>query len=76
MTEQEFREMMECNEPDLEIRGKYYSITCSCAPDYKYYAMEIGASEDDFLEFESLDDLLEHWVIQGTPLRELLDEIE
>ncbi len=73
MTANEFRESLICNEPDISYQGKNYSI---CHPEERYYIF----SEDDLavndLVFESADDLLDHWILGGKPLREIIPEID
>ena len=62
MTVKQFKEIMEYNEPDFGYRGEEYSI---CWPNGVYY---VTAS--------SVDEMLDHWLIQGKPLREILPEID
>ena len=72
MTVDAFKEMMVYNEPDFEYNGQGYSI---CCPNGKYYVTASDSPGDIDLEFDSLDDLLDRWVIQGRPLRAILPEV-
>ena len=71
MTVEEFMEMMMCNEPDFSYNGQEYSI---CSPNGKYYVLTSDSSHDADLEFDTLDDLLKNWMIQGHPLLEILSD--
>ena len=73
MTVDLFKEIMSCNEPDFGYNGQEYSI---CWPDGKYYVTASDSPDDVNLEFNSLDDLLDHWIIQGKPLRQILPYID
>lgn len=73
MTVDAFKEMMMCNEPDFRYNGQEYSI---CWPGGRYYVTASDSPNDVDLEFSTLDDLLEHWMIQGRPLREILPYID
>ena len=68
---EEFKEMMCCNEPEFMYNGEKYSI---CNPDGNYYVLASDSPGDEDLVFETLDDLLENWIIQGKPLKEILPE--
>ena len=73
MTIKEFKNMMVCNEPEFFYRGEFYSI---CSPDGRFY---VTASDDpaaETLEFDSLDELLDKWMIQGRRLKDILSEID
>lgn len=72
MTVNEFKEMMLCNEPDFEYNGQVYSI---CCPDGKYCVTASDSPSDIDLEFDTLDDLLDNWMIQGQPMRSILADI-
>ena len=72
MTVDEFREMMLCNEPDFSYNGQAYSI---CCPDGKYYVTASDSPGDIDLEFDTLDDLLDNWMIQGKTMRSILPDI-
>lgn len=73
MTVESFKEMMMCNEPEFSYHGQEYSI---CCPNGKYYVTASDSPGDIELEFSTLDELLERWVIQGRPLKELLSDID
>lgn len=73
MTVDQFKELMACNEPDFNYKGQHYSI---CWPDGKYHVTASDSPGDSDLVFDSLDDLLDHWIIQGAPLREILADIK
>ena len=73
MTVERFKEIMACNEPDFAYNGQEYSI---CSPNGKYYVTASDSPDDLDLEFGTLDDLLDLWIIQGKPLREVLPNIE
>lgn len=72
MTVEVFKEMMLCNEPSFEYNGEEYSI---CWPNEKYYVTASDSPDDLNLEFKSIDDLLDNWIIQGKTLRDILPEI-
>lgn len=69
----EFKDLLGYNEPSFGYKGKEYSI---CSPDGKYYVWSEGNESDTELEFETVDDMLNGWVIQGKTLREALPDIE
>lgn len=73
MTVDAFKELMVCNEPDFTYKGEAYSISW---PDGRYYVSASDSPADTDLVFASLDDLLNNWMIQGKPLRDILPEIE
>lgn len=73
MTEMKFREIMICNEPEFDYMGEHYSI---CSPDGKYYVTSSDRQEDIDLEFDTLDSLMDDWIIQGKSLRDILPFIE
>lgn len=73
MKESAFKEMLQYNEPTFGYAGYDYSI---CSPDGKYYVWAEDNPEDADLSFDSADDLLDNWVIQGKPLRLILPDIE
>lgn len=73
MTVDEFRELMRCNEPDFRYHGQEYSV---CSPNGKYYVTASDSPDDSDLEFDTLDELLEHWMVQGNRFRDILPEIE
>ncbi len=73
MTRNKFLEMIVCNEPCFEYRGKEYSI---CHPDRTYYVTAEDNPDDINLSFSSPEDLLDRWVIQGKTLNEILPDID
>ena len=72
MTVKAFKELLVCNEPDFEYNGQIYSI---CCPHKTYYVTASDSPDDIDLEFSSVDDMLDHWLIQGKPLRAILPDI-
>ena len=42
----------------------------------KYYVTASDSPADMYLEFDTLDDLLDRWMIQGRPLRSILPDID
>lgn len=72
MTIDAFKDMMVYNEPDFSYNGQNYSI---CCPDGKYYVTASDSPRDIDLVFNSLDDLLDNWIIQGEKLRQILPGI-
>lgn len=73
MTVEQFAEMMMCNEPEFSYNGQDYSI---CRPDGRYYVTASDSPSDIELEFATLEDLLDSWMIQGRPLRTILSDID
>ena len=73
MTVDRFKEIMLCNEPEFSYRGKESSV---CSPNGKYYVTASDSPSDTDLEFSTLDDLLDSWMIQGRRLREILPELD
>lgn len=73
MTVERFTEIMLCNEPEFDYNEQTYSI---CSPDGKYYVTASDSPADMYLEFDTLDDLLDRWMIQGRPLRSILPDID
>ena len=72
MTVKDFKKMMTCNEPDFCYKGQTYSI---CCPDGNYYVTSSDNPSDIDLVFDSIDDLLDDWIIQGKALRTILPEL-
>lgn len=68
-----FKELLNCNEPSFGYKGKEYSI---CSPDGKFYVTAEDSPGDIDLVFTDSDDLLDHWLVQGKPLREILQNID
>lgn len=73
MTAKAFADMLLYNEPSFGYQGKEYSV---CSPDGKYYVTAEDSPGDVDLVFESVDDLLDHWIIQGKALRDIIPEID
>lgn len=73
MTIEQFKEIMMVNEPDFRYHGQDYSI---CSPNGKYYVTASDNQDDSELEFDTLDDLLNGWMIQGKKLRDIVSGIE
>lgn len=73
MTVEKFKEIMPYNEPSFSYCGKEYSI---CHPKDTFYVWSEDRPEDSSLEFSDLDDLLDHWMIHGKPLRQILPDID
>ena len=73
MTVKRFKEIMLYNEPSFGYGGKEYSI---CHPGDKFYVWSEDQPEDVDLEFDSIDELLNGWLIHGRTLREILPDID
>lgn len=73
MTVEDFSDMLYWAEPDFEYHGERYSI---CHPNGRYYVFSSDRPEDEELEFDSIDEMLDHWIIQGKRLRDIVPEIE
>lgn len=73
MTVDQFKEMMMFNEPDFQYHGQDYSV---CSPNGKYYVTASDSPADINLEFDTLDDLLDHWLIQGHKFRDIVSDID
>ncbi|NJP40419.1 hypothetical protein HCH52_05075 [Oscillospiraceae bacterium HV4-5-C5C] len=72
MTVNDFKNMMMINEPAFAYHDEEYSI---CWPDNQYHVTASDHPSDINFVFESLDDLLDNWMIQGRPLRQILPDI-
>ena len=68
MTIQEFRETI-WNDLEFEYKGRWYYI---CPFDDKYSCGE--ADKDDKI-FYSIEDMLEHFIVQEKPLKDILPDI-
>lgn len=73
MTAKEVEIILSYLEPEFEYNGELYSI---CCPEGIFYVTASDSTEDIELEFKTVDELLDGWIIQGKPLREILDKIE
>lgn len=69
----DFKKMVLINEPDFGYNGFEYTIA---RPNgfFTVYAEDSPSDED--LMFETVEDLLENWMIQGKPLKDILDELD
>ena len=52
------------------------TIPTICWPNGVYYVTASDNPQDQELSFSSVDEMLDHWIIQGKPLREILPEID
>ena len=73
MTIEKFKEIIPYNEPSFGYCGKEYSI---CHPADKFYVWSEDQPQDGLLEFSDVDDLLEHWIIQDRPFKDILPAID
>lgn len=71
MTVKEFKEMIICNEPAFMYDGAVYGI---CHPSGTFYVRAEGHPEYDELSFSDVDDLLDNWIIDGNPFRDILPD--
>lgn len=69
----QFKDMIQYNEPSFGYNGQEYSI---CSPDGRFYVLSSDNPSDASLEFSSVDDLLDNWIIQGRPFKTILNHIE
>lgn len=78
MTVDELIDVLYMYEPDFRYRGETYSISWKdgMLPNAELYVTASDCPEDSDLDFSCLDDLLDHWMIQGKTFREILPEIE
>lgn len=73
MDTKKFEEILSYNEPTFGYKGKDYTI---CSPNGKFYVWAEDSPNDENLEFNDYEDLINNWIIQGKPLKSILDEIE
>lgn len=73
MTVDRFRDIIRYNEPCFLYRGKSYSI---CHPTDVFYARRDDWPPDVGPSFKDVDDLLDHWIIEGRPFKEILPELD
>lgn len=73
MTADKLKEILICNEPSFGYNGKEYSI---CSPNGCFYVTAEDSQGDTDLEFLSVDEMLNNWMIQGKPFRDILDQID
>lgn len=69
----DFKEMLLVNEPSFDYNGFEYAISQPNGA-FCVYAEDSPADED--LLFDTVDDLLENWMIQGKPLKDILEELD
>lgn len=69
MTIERFKDIIQYNEPSFRYNGQEYSI---CSPDGKFYVLSSDNPSDVDLVFDTVDDLLTRWIIQGKPFGEIL----
>lgn len=69
MTVEEFKEIIPYNEPTFSYKGIEYTI---CHPNDEFYVRDWSKSEPESTSFSDVDDLLNHWIIQGKSFREVL----
>lgn len=72
MTISEIEEFILFNEPSFNYGGEEYSI---CCPDGRYYVTASDSPADTDLAFNSIDELLDGWIIQGKPFRDIVETI-
>lgn len=58
------------NEPAFTIGDIQYSV---CCPEDQLFCT--WDSEENTFDFSSLDDLLDHWIVDGKPFREVIDSV-
>lgn len=68
----QFKDLLDYSEPSFGYNGKEYAIS---SPNGKFYVWAEDRPRDIDLEFESKDDLLDNWNIQGKTLREIIELI-
>lgn len=69
----EFKELLKYNEPCFGYNNKEYIVS---SPDGKYYVWAEDSPQDVNLVFDTVDDLLRGWFIQGKPLYQILPDID
>lgn len=72
MNRKEIKEWLECNEPVFEYQGKEYGI---CFVEGKFVAGEVGKEEND-QTFDTVEELLQYWKIEGMPFYDVAKEIQ
>ncbi len=68
-----FKKILTYQEPSFGYNGKEYSI---CSPDGKFYVTAEDSPNDVNLVFSTADDMLDGWIIQGQPLRDIISRIK
>lgn len=71
MSREKLIEFLICNEPSFEYNGKEYGV---CWPEGKYIAWEIGNEESE-QHFETPEDLLSKWIIDGSKFEDIAVEV-
>ncbi|MEG0898053.1 MAG: hypothetical protein RSD01_08700 [Ruthenibacterium sp.] len=72
MTEKAFREMIVCNEPLFTFRNEDYQIL---QPTDRFLAGSVN-NEDSDEWFDTVNDLLSNWKLDGVSLKDALAEIQ
>lgn len=73
MTIEQFKEMIVYNEPVFLYKGKEYSI---CHPSNTFYVREASWPANQDIMFHDVNDLLNNWLIEGMPFKEILSDID
>ncbi|HBF65540.1 MAG TPA: hypothetical protein DDW34_07070 [Clostridium sp.] len=69
----QFKDLLDYSEPSFGYNGKEYAIS---SPNGKFYVWAEDRPLDVDLEFESKDDLLDNWNIQGKTLKEIIELLD
>lgn len=69
MNENDIALFLRMNEPAFEIGGKQYSV---CAPSNGFSTWD---SDGNMFDFSTVHELLEHWIVDGKPFREIVASI-
>lgn len=69
----QFKDLLDYSEPSFGYNGKEYAIS---SPNDKFYVWAEDRPQDVDLEFQSKDDLLDNWNIQGKALREIIELLD
>lgn len=69
MNENDIALFLRVNEPAFEIGGKQYSV---CAPSNGFSTWD---SDGNMFDFSTVHELLEHWIVDGKPFREIVATI-
>ena len=69
MKENDIALFLRMNEPAFEIGGKQYSV---CCPSGSFATWD---SDGNTFDFVNVHDLLEHWMVDGKPFREVVATI-
>ena len=71
MTVEKFVETIQCEEPSFKYKNMRYDM---CRPDGTIWVRREDWKVGQELEFSDIDDLLDNWVIEGRPFREILPD--